>query len=112
MLGGTAMGFFSNLFKKKENPQPAAKVSFVEKTGLASHDPEIPPFQGDYAKTIFLWAHNKASPVKLRGIEHRQPHSSSFACIFPYLPCLASARLRHLRKNPKQNSLLWGAAQF
>lgn len=58
------MGFFSNLFKKKENPQPAAKVSFVETTGLASYDPEIPPFQGDYAKTIFLWAHNKASPVK------------------------------------------------
>lgn len=28
------MGFFSNLFKKKEKPQPAAKVSFVEKKDL------------------------------------------------------------------------------
>ena len=50
--------------------------------------------------------------LKQWGIEHRQPHSSPFACIFPYFPCLASARLRHLRKNPKQKSLLWGAAQF
>jgi len=46
------------------------------------------------------------------GIELRQPHSNPFICIFPYLPCLASARLRHLRKKPKQKSLLWGATQF
>ena len=45
-------------------------------------------------------------------IEHHLPHSGSFTCIFPYLPCLASARLRHLSKNPKQNSSLWGALQF
>ena len=58
------MGIFSNLFKKKENPQPAAKVSFVEKTGLASHDPEIPPFQGDYAKTISFGRIIKRLPLK------------------------------------------------
>lgn len=58
------MGFFSNLFKKKDDPQPGIKVSFVEKTGITPNDPDIPPFQGDYAKTIFLWAHSKASPIK------------------------------------------------
>ena len=46
------------------------------------------------------------------GIKPRQPRSSSFVCIFPYLPCLALARLRHLRKNPKQKSMLRGAQQF
>ena len=49
---------------------------------------------------------------KLRGVEHRQLHSSSFVCSFAYLPCLALARLRHLHKTPKQNSLLWSALQF
>lgn len=58
------MGFFSNLFKKKENLQPTEKVSFTEKSGMSFNDPDIPPLQGDYAKTIFLWAHSKASPVK------------------------------------------------
>ena len=49
--------------------------------------------------------------LKLWGIEHRQPHSSSFVCIFAYLPCLALARLRHLHQNPKQNSVLWGSVR-
>ena len=46
------------------------------------------------------------------GIELRQPHSNPFICIFPYLPCLASARLRHLRKKSIKNYLLRGARQF
>lgn len=58
------MGFFSNLFKKKENTQPAIAVSFAEKIGLAPNDPDIPPLQGDYAKAVFLWAHSKAAPIK------------------------------------------------
>lgn len=58
------MGFFANLFKKKDEPKTEARVSFVEKTRITTNDPDIPPFQGDYAKAIFLWAHSKASPVK------------------------------------------------
>ena len=38
--------------------------------------------------------------IKQWGVEHRQPHSSPFVCIFPHLPRLASASSRHLRKNP------------
>ena len=58
------MGFFSNLFKKKENTQPAPIIKINVSTSVVSHDPDIPPFQGDYAKTIFLWANSKASAVK------------------------------------------------
>lgn len=58
------MSFFSNLFKKKENVQPVATVSFSEKVGSVFADPDIPPLQGDYAKAVFLWAHSKASPVR------------------------------------------------
>ena len=50
--------------------------------------------------------------LKLQRIERRQPHSNPFICLFPYLPRLAPASSRHLRKNPKQKSLLWGATQF
>ena len=50
--------------------------------------------------------------LKPRGVEHRQPHSGSFVCIFPYPSRLAPASLRRLRKNPKQNFSLWGATQF
>ena len=50
--------------------------------------------------------------LKQWGIEHRQPHSSPFVCLFSYLPRLASASSRHLRKTPKQKSWLWGATQF
>ncbi|MBE6981407.1 MAG: hypothetical protein E7437_03685, partial [Ruminococcaceae bacterium] len=50
--------------------------------------------------------------LKPRGVEHRQPHSGSFVCIFPYPSRLAPASLRRLRKNPKQNFSLWSAAQF
>ena len=58
------MGFFSNLFKKKENTQPAITVRFAEKIGLAPNDSDIPPLQGNYAKAVFLWAYSKASPIK------------------------------------------------
>ena len=54
------MGIFSNLFKKKENVKPTISVNISVNT----NDPDIPPLQGDYAKTIFLWAHSKASPIK------------------------------------------------
>lgn len=58
------MGFFSNLFKKKENMQSAPTFNITVKTGVVTNDPDIPPLQGDYAKTVFLWAHSKASPIK------------------------------------------------
>lgn len=58
------MGFFSNIFKKKENTQPAPSINITVKTGVVTNDPDIPPLQGDYAKTVFLWAHSKASPIK------------------------------------------------
>lgn len=58
------MGFFSNLFKKKEHTQPAPSFNITVKSGVVSNDPDIPPLQGDYAKAIFLWAHSKASPIK------------------------------------------------
>lgn len=35
----------------------------AEKVYTEPFVPDIPPFQGDYAKTIFLWAHEKASVV-------------------------------------------------
>ena len=49
---------------------------------------------------------------RLRGLEPNQPHSNPFCCFFAYLPCLASARLRHLRKKSIKNYLLRGAWQF
>ena len=58
------MGFFSNLFKKKEDTQPAPTINVTIKTGVVTNNPDIPPLQGDYAKAIFLWAHSKASPIK------------------------------------------------
>lgn len=58
------MGFFSNLFKKKEHTQPAPSFNITVKAGVVSNDSDIPPLQGDYAKAIFLWAYSKASPIK------------------------------------------------
>ena len=43
------MGFFSNLFKKKEHTQPAPTINVTIKTGVVTNDPDIPPLQGDYA---------------------------------------------------------------
>ena len=70
------MGFFSNLFKKKENTQPASAINITVKTGIVTNDPDIPPLQGDYAKAVFLWAHSKASPIK---------DNDSYARYFLYL---------------------------
>jgi hypothetical protein len=64
MIGGSVMGFFSNLFKKKENIQPTPAANMTIKAGVVTNELDIPPLQGDYAKTIFLWAHSEASPVK------------------------------------------------
>lgn len=58
------MGFFSDLFKKRENTSLTMAVHLTEKESHAPLEPDIPPLQGDYAKTIFLWAHSKAAPVK------------------------------------------------
>ena len=58
------MGFFSNIFKKKDNIQPSVNITVTAKTEFVHNDPDIPPLQGDYAKTIFLWAHTKAAPIR------------------------------------------------
>ena len=50
--------------------------------------------------------------VGLRGFEPKQPLSSPFCCFLPYLPCLASARRRHLRQKSIKNYFLRGAWQF
>lgn len=55
------MGFLSNLFSKKT---PTASTKTTTTINNKSNNPDIPPFQEDYAKTIFLWAHNKTSPVR------------------------------------------------
>ena len=60
------MSFLSKLFGKKDASQIETvpeKVSLTV-TGNVSYSTEIPSLQGDYAKTVFLWAHDKASPVR------------------------------------------------
>lgn len=56
------MGLF-NLFKKEEKGIKV-NVSFREVACQDQNSFDVPKFQGDYAKTIFLWAHNKTSSVK------------------------------------------------
>lgn len=56
------MGLLSKLFGKKDS-SPKASITFTASVNT-NQQPDIPPFQGDYAKTIFLWAHQKASPVR------------------------------------------------
>ena len=56
------MGLFSKLFSSittntKETISETPKIN-------NAFDPDIPPLQGQYAKTIFLWAHDKASAIK------------------------------------------------
>lgn len=60
------MGLLSKLFGKKESDKIEEKIvpNIEIKTGLRVEEPAIPELQGDYAKTVFLWAHDKASPVK------------------------------------------------
>ena len=57
------MGFLSKLFSKKVDT-PEIKVTIGSKVNTDPSTPDIPPYQGDYAKAIFLWAHDKASPVR------------------------------------------------
>ena len=59
------MSFFSNFFKKKENDQPVATVSFSEKVGSVFADPDIPTLQGDYAKAVFLGHIVKLLPSRI-----------------------------------------------
>lgn len=58
------MGLFSKLFSKNDNVQERVKVDVEVKTEMSNWQPDIPALQGDYAKTIFLWAHAKAAPIK------------------------------------------------
>ncbi|MGN0680747.1 MAG: SAP domain-containing protein [Candidatus Fimisoma sp.] len=57
--------FFSRMFNRKDDePQvPSIDVKVTSQSHNGAFDPDIPPLQGDYAKTIFLWAHEKASAV-------------------------------------------------
>ena len=57
------MGFLSKLFSNKSDG-PEAKVTISSEVNVASNASDIPPYQGDYAKTIFIWAHDKASPIR------------------------------------------------
>ena len=66
------MGLFSNLFKKpndseKEPEQTAGKVNISVSVSTPQYSPEIPPFQGAYAKTVFLWAFSKPQPIRGSG---------------------------------------------
>ncbi len=58
------MGFFDKLFSKGKSSNTPTAPQTITPTSSASNAVDIPPFQGDYAKTIFLWALNKISAVK------------------------------------------------
>lgn len=64
MEGMWFMGLFSKLFSKNDKIQESVKVNVEVKTEIEKCQPDIPELQGDYAKTIFLWAHDKATPIK------------------------------------------------
>lgn len=61
------MKLFQKFIEKKDSSKSIDKdhatvnVSFE---AISSFDNCIPPLQGDYAKTIFLWIHDKASPIR------------------------------------------------
>ena len=61
--GEDIMGFLSKLFSKKPE-EPEVKVTIKPQISIAPNSSDIPPYQGDYAKTVFLWAHDKASPIR------------------------------------------------
>ncbi|VYT62127.1 hypothetical protein [Clostridium tertium] len=69
------MGILSKLFKKKEavtadrfankvNNTNSKSLSFKVKEKVSVDESEIPEYQGDYAKAIFLYAMSKPSPIK------------------------------------------------
>ena len=57
------MGFLSKLLSMFTKTSEA-KVSVTKQGSTNAPSSDLPPYQGDYAKTIFLWAHNKPSPIK------------------------------------------------
>lgn len=74
------MGLFPNLFEKHSNsakgPEqkstlPSSRPDWKENISVSLSelqcDPEIPPLQGDYAKTVFLWAFSKPQPLRDNG---------------------------------------------
>lgn len=60
------MGFISKLFGKKEEATSNISIQIADANpqNEISLTSDIPTLQGDYAKTVFLWAHEKASSVK------------------------------------------------
>lgn len=64
------MGLFDKLLGKKspeEQPkgnQGNVTLTFTSQVGSSSPSQDIPPYQGDYAKAVFLNVYAKASPVK------------------------------------------------
>jgi len=50
---------------KKENNATVIDTSLGKISISVQHnESEIPPLQGDYAKTVFLWAFSKPSPIR------------------------------------------------
>jgi len=62
--GESNMGFFSKLFGKPQVKLTETESKSVNKLNRNLANDNVPPVQGDYAKTIFLWANEKASPIK------------------------------------------------
>lgn len=70
------MGLLAKLFRNKSEKNTLEKTEqyiksnnsenepIVRITNNMNQQPDIPQFQGDYAKTIFLYATSKSSPVK------------------------------------------------
>ena len=57
------MGLLSKIFGKKES-EKNQEIKVEIRAELKVTQPDVPEFQGDYAKTIFLWAHDKACPIR------------------------------------------------
>ncbi|MGO5052987.1 SAP domain-containing protein [Lachnospiraceae bacterium LCP25S3_G4] len=54
--------------KKEEQPKAAANVgSITVDFHIERSELEIPPLQGNYAKTVFFWAFRKPSPIRRNG---------------------------------------------
>lgn len=67
------MGLLSKLFGKNKDSHapnqvtietPKIEIQITSKLNTTICEPGVPSYQGDYAKTIFLWANAKATPVK------------------------------------------------
>lgn len=58
------MGLFDKLLGKKQEPVLKVSVTETLNRGAGFSSDEIPPLQGDYAKTVFLFANSKPSAVK------------------------------------------------